>query len=65
MNTATYEVTVFVKNMRTGDVCHKERINFFSDFTAVLMAQKYEKCADVAKVEVISNETGEVIYYTE
>lgn len=57
-----YTVTVRYMDIKTGAE-RKLEVKFFSEWAARVKAKDWYECYEVFSVEVISAETGEVIYY--
>lgn len=57
-----YTVTVKHFNVKTGED-RTTKIRFFSAWAARVKAKDYFTCWDVESVEVICDDTGELIYY--
>ena len=56
-----YNVELSVKNMRTGEVCRKEIVPYYSLWSARRWAREVVQCADIANVDIINTETGELM----
>lgn len=56
-----YKVNILIKNFTASDSYREENVNFFSLWTARYMAREYASCIDVFNVDVIDNETGELM----
>ena len=57
-----YTVTVRYMDIKTGAE-KKSEVKFFSEWAARVKAKDWYGCYEVFSVEVISTDTGEVIYY--
>lgn len=58
----TYTLNVYVRSINSPKPNRVEKVCFYSLFAAAHTAEKYIKCVDVCKVEIIDNETGEVMF---
>ncbi len=56
-----YNVTISLWNMETQQIRCKEYVMFYSKWAARCRARDYASCVDVAHVDVVDAETGELI----
>lgn len=56
-----YDVAISLWNMETQVIRCKEHVMFYSKWAARCRARDYASCIDVAHVDVIDAETGELI----
>lgn len=56
-----YDVTISLWNMETQIIRCKEHVKFYSKWAARCRARDYASCIDVAHVDVVDAETGELI----
>lgn len=58
-----YSVNVDVRNMETGNILRKDTIMYHSLDAAKTAAKRIAQCIDVANVEVMDENTGEIMWY--
>ena len=56
-----YQVEISLWNLPICEIRCKEHVTFYSKWAARQMARKYAECIDVAHVEIVDCETGELI----
>lgn len=56
-----YQVEISLWNLQTYEIRCKEHVMFYSKWAARCRARDYANCLDVAHVDVVDAETGELI----
>lgn len=56
-----YEVNLAIKNMKTDEVCKVETVKFYSLWGARCWGRDVIRCTDVTNVDIIDEETGELM----
>lgn len=56
-----YNVELLVKNVKTGDICRKEIVKWYSLWGARCWAREVIECTDITNVDIIDTETGELM----
>ena len=56
-----YQIEISLWNMETLTVSRKEHVMFYSKWAVRRVAREYASCLDVAHVDIVDSETGELI----